>query len=146
MNFREVLRKLLPGIWFGLLAAIAFVATPAIFATLERASAGAVVRQIFAWEAPASLAFGAVLLMLERRAGLDRHHVSGTSQFTGGMMLALGGLFCTVVGYYVLQPMMEAARAGASSGASFGQLHALSTVLFGAKGLCALALAWKAAR
>lgn len=146
MKFGELLRRLLPGVWFGVLAAIAFVATPAAFHVLDRESAGALVRQVFAIEAPTSLALGALLLFVERRAGLDRHLATGASQFTGEMMLVLGALFCTVAGYYGLLPMMEAARAGSATALGFGQLHVLSTLFFGAKGLLVLTLALKAAR
>jgi hypothetical protein len=61
------------------------------------------------------------------------------------MVLALVALFCTVAGYYGLLPMMERARAGASS-LSFLQWHAISLAFFGVKALAVLALAWRAAR
>jgi hypothetical protein len=144
-DWRERVRRFLPGVWLGLLAGVAFIATPAPFATLATADAGRVVRHVFAAEAPTSLAFGVVLLMLERRAGLEYHEATGASQFTGEMILVLGALFCTVMGYYGLQPLMEEARGGTGS-FGFGALHATSTVLFGLKGLFVLALAWKAAR
>lgn len=146
MTFVDTLRKLLPGIWFGLLAAIAFIATPAAFKVLDVASAGLVARRIFEWEAGASLALGIVILMIERRAGFARHQSDGASQFSAEMMLVLGALFCTVAGYYGLQPMMEIARVGGPTSLSFGQLHALSMAFFSAKGLLVLALAWKATR
>jgi len=60
------------------------------------------------------------------------------------MMLALGALFCTVAGYFALQPMMAAARAGQGP-LSFGQLHAVSAVFYGLKLLLVLVLAWRAA-
>ena len=103
------------------------------------------VRRVFEIEAPTSLALGVLLLMLERRAGVARHELTGASQFTAEMMWVLGALFCTLLGHYGLQPMMAQARAGLGD-ASFGQLHLASTALFGLKGLLVLALAWKAAR
>jgi hypothetical protein len=139
------LRRLLPGIWLGLLLCVALVATPAPFATLSPEDAGRVVRRVFAIEAPTSLAFGIVLLTLERREGLARHLAGHGSQFTGEMMLALGALFCTIAGYYGLQPVLEQARAAGAAG-SFGRLHAASVAFFGLKGLLVLVLAWKAAR
>ena len=60
------------------------------------------------------------------------------------MLLALGALFCTVAGYYAIQPMMAAARAGQGAW-SFGALHGASSVFFGLKGLLVLALAWRLA-
>jgi hypothetical protein len=146
MTFSESLRRLLPGIWFGALLAIALIATPAASMSLDKASFGAVARAIFAREAPTSLVLGIVILVIERRDALARHLATGTSQFSSEMMLAIGALFCTVAGYYGLQPMMEQARSGAGTSLSFLQLHAISLAFFGAKGLLVLALAWKAAR
>ncbi len=146
MKIAEIIRKMLPGVWFGLLACIALIATPAAFSSLDSASAGIVARRIFAVEAPTSLALGVLLLIIERRDALARHLATGASQFSGEMMLALGALLCTVAGYYGLLGMLETARAGGAGALSFGQLHALSTVFFGLKGLLVLVLAWKAAR
>lgn len=50
-------------------------------------------------------------------------------------------LFCTVAGYYGLQPMMADAKAGHGI-ASFAALHGVSLGFFGVKGLAVLALAW----
>jgi len=50
-------------------------------------------------------------------------------------------LFCTIAGYYGLQPLMADAKAG-SGIASFGALHGASLAFFGVKGLAVLALAW----
>ena len=145
MKFSERLRRLLPGVWFGVLLAIAAVATPAASGALDLASFGAVARAIFAREAPASMVLGMVLLIIERRDALARHLASGVSQFSVEMVLAIVALFCTVAGYYGLLPAMEQARSGTSS-LSFLQWHALSLAFFGVKGLAVLALAWKAAR
>ena len=146
MDPRERLRRLLPGLWCGLLLAIALIATPAASGALDRATFGVVARAIFAREAPTSLVFGVLILMLERRAALDRHHATGESQFSAEMVLAIGALFCTVVGWYGLQPLMEQVRSGATGTLTFMQLHAVSLAFFGAKGLLALALAWRATR
>ena len=146
MKFTESLRRLLPGLWFGVLLAIALIATPAASGSLDKASFGAVARAIFAREAPASLVFGVLLLAIERRDALARHLATGVTQFSTEMMLAAGALFCTVAGYYGLLPAMELARSGAPTALSFMQLHALSLAFFGAKGLMVLALAWKAAQ
>lgn len=146
MKFSESLRRLLPGIWFGMLASIAFIATPAAFSAIDIAWAGLVVRRIFAVEAPVSLAFGVLIIVIERREAMARHMASAATQFSVEMMLAVAAVFCTVAGYYALQPMMEMARAGGPSALTFSQLHRLSTALFGGKGLLVLALAWKATR
>ena len=132
-------RRLIPGLWAGVLLCIAFIATPAPFATLAVHDAGRVVARIFSQEAYLSLALGAVVLLLERRAAAAGE--SG-SRFSTSMILALTAVFCTVLGYFGLQPMMEAARAGQGSW-TFGQLHAASLVFFGAKIVAVAALAWR---
>jgi hypothetical protein len=146
MTFSERLRRILPGVWFGVLLAIALLAMPAASGALDKASVSAVARAVFAREAPASLVLGMLILMLERRDALARHHATGASQFSTAMLLAAGALFCTVAGYYGLLPALEQARAGAATGLTFLQLHALSLAFFGAKGLMVLALAWRAAK
>jgi hypothetical protein len=132
-------RRLLPGLWAGWLLCVAGLATPAPFATLVQADAGRVVARMLAQEAFSALVLGAVLLVLERLAAKR----SGGPQFSLGMGLALGALFCTVMGYYALQPQMAAAKLGQGA-LSFGQLHALSAGFFVVKLLCVLALAWRA--
>lgn len=136
-------RRLLPGLWLGWLLCVAIVATPAAFALLERADAGRVVARVLGWEAHSALLFGAALLALERVRAKRLADDGGSSQFSAGMALAAGALFCTVVGYFGLQPMMAAARAG-QGGLSFGQLHAVSMVFYGLKLVCVAALAWRA--
>ena len=116
-----------------------------MFSQLERADAGRVVGRIFVQEAWLSLALGALLLVLERgRARLAAEARAG-SVLSAEMMLALGALFCTVAGYFALQPMMPAARAGQGP-LSFGQLHAVSSVLYAVKVLLLAVLAWRAAK
>ena len=146
MKFTESLRRLLPGLWFGVLLAIALIATPAASNSLDKASFGAVARAIFAREAPTSLIFGVLILVIERRDALARHMATGVTQFSSEMLLAAGALFCTVAGYYGLLPAMEQARLGGPTQLTFLQLHALSLAFFGLKGLMVLALAWKATR
>ena len=130
-------RALLSGLWAGMLLCVAGIATPAPFALLAVADAGRVAGRILGQEAYLSLALGLVLVLLERRIARD-----APRQFSSGLVLALGTLFCTVAGYFALQPMMAAARAGQGA-LSFGQLHAISAVFYGIKVLLVLALAWR---
>jgi hypothetical protein len=139
------LRLALPGLWAGLLLCVALVATPAAFAVLPSAEAGKVVGYIFGHEAPTSLALGMLLFILEQVAAATRAQAGHGSRVSGAMLLVLGALFCTVVGYYALQPMMAIARSGQGHW-SFGQLHAVSLGLFGVKMLLVLGLTWRAAR
>ena len=138
------LTRLLPGLWLGGLLCVAGLATPAPFALLERADAGRVVARMLAQEAYASLALGIVLLLLERRAARHAAEVGQGSPFSAGLVLVLGAVFCTVAGYFGLQPMMAAARQGQGT-LSFGQLHAISASIFAVKLVLVAVLAWRAA-
>ncbi len=140
----ERARRLLPGLWAGLLLGVALLATPAPFATLAQADAGRVVARVLAHEAYTSLALGVVLLVLERLHARRAAGAALGSQFNTGMVLSLGALFCTVAGYFALQPLMAAAKAGQGSW-GFGQLHAVSAAFYIVKVGLVLALAWRAA-
>jgi hypothetical protein len=59
------------------------------------------------------------------------------------MALALGAIFCTVAGYFALQPLMGPARAGQGP-LSFAQLHAASAAFYLIKLALVAALAWRA--
>lgn len=134
------------GLWAGVLLAIALIGAPAGFAVLaERADAGRVAGHMFAREAYLSLFLAVVLFILER--GRARHvaEAGQGSMLSTELLLLAGVLFCTVAGYFALQPMMAAARAGQGT-LSFGALHALSTVFYGLKTLLVLALAWRLSR
>ena len=136
------LQALLAALWGGLLLCIAFVATPSAFAVLERAQAGAFVARVFAIEAQVSLALGLVLMMIERRLTRDANEAGQTvPQFSMRLLLPVIALFCTIAGYYGLQPLMAEARTGTGV-ASFAALHGLSLAFFGVKGLAVLGLAW----
>jgi hypothetical protein len=143
MALLDRLRRLLPGLWAGWLLCVSALATPAAFALLDKPTAGRVVARMLAQEAYTGLAIGTVLLVLERLVARRAAQDGSGSQFTTGMVLALAALFCTVLGYFALQPMMEAARAGQGA-LSFGQLHAISLAFYGLKLLLVSALAWRA--
>ena len=152
----QSLARLIPGLWLGLLLCVAGVATPATFALLAQADAGRVVGRILGQEASISLGLGVAVLVLERLAARRAAEAGRGSQFSVGMALALGAIFCTVFGYYGLQPQMAAAKAGLGAlggglpfglpfGLSFGQLHILSAVFYAAKVVLVALLAWRAA-
>ncbi|MBI3368313.1 MAG: DUF4149 domain-containing protein [Burkholderiales bacterium] len=138
------LRRLLPGLWAGALLCGALLATPAPFAVLSTADAGRVVGRIFAQEAWLSLILALGLLSIERRRARDMAEAGAGSVLSTEMLIVLGTVFCTVTGYFAIQPMLPAARAGQGA-LSFGQLHLMSVVLFGIKTLLVLWLAWRAA-
>ena len=133
---------LLAGAWAGVLLCIGAIAAPAAFATLVSADAGRVAGRMFAVEAYMSLAVALVLFVIERQRSRDAAAAGTGSVFSINLLLLFGTLFCTVSGYFAVQPMMAAARAGQGI-VSFGALHAISGGLFVLKGLLVLALAWR---
>ncbi|MEK8050368.1 DUF4149 domain-containing protein [Ideonella sp. DXS22W] len=138
-------QRLLPALWAGALACVGLIATPAPFAMLAVHDAGRVVSRILAQEAWLSLAAGVGVLLLARlRARADAQAGRG-SAFSTDMVLALATVFCTVAGYFAIQPLLPAARAGQGP-FSFGQLHLASASFFVLKALLVLVLAWRASR
>ena len=144
-GFAERLRRVLPGLWAGLMLALGGVAAPSLFALLERSQAGLVAGRLFTVEAQLSLVMCIALGLLERQRGARRAAAGAGSRVSAELLLVLGTLFCTVLGHFALQPMMEAARAGQGRW-SFGALHGLSSALFLLKGLLVATLAWRATR
>ena len=136
-------RRLVPGLWAGVLLCVALIAVPAPFATLSSADAGRVVARIFAQEAWLSLGIAALLLLLERV--LKRQAPDGPKRTLNiDEQLILGSVACSALGYFGVQALLPAARAGQAA-LSFGQLHLLSVVLFALKAALVLVLAWRSA-
>jgi Domain of unknown function (DUF4149) len=130
------------GLWAGILLCIGALAAPSAFATLAPADAGRFVARLFMQEAYLSLGVAIVLFAIERQRTRQVAAVGAGSVFNANLVLLLGTLFCTVAGYFAVQPMMAAARAGQGT-VSFMTLHAVSGGLFALKGLLVLSLAWR---
>ena len=130
-------QMLLAALWGGLLLCVAFVAAPSAFAVLERAQAGLVVARLFSLEANISMAAALLLIIIERRMN--------SAALSTNLLLPAGALFCTVAGYFALQPLMAAAKMGQGS-LSFLTLHAISFGFYGLKTVLVLALAWRASK
>jgi hypothetical protein len=122
----------LPGVWLGLMLAVAFIAAPSAFTQLPKAEAGLFVRELFSTEASCSLGFGALLLLLENRDAARVISESQGSRITPNLMLLMGCIMATVIGYFALQPLMIEARKGLGS-LSFNQLHAISLGFYALK-------------
>jgi Domain of unknown function (DUF4149) len=137
-------RTLVAAVWLGLVLTLATVAAPVLFAGLERAEAGRLAGNLFRIEAHVALGLAVVLFLVERRLASLRARAGQGSALSANVLLVLGALFCTVLGYFALQPLMEAARAGQGRW-SFGALHGVSSSLFALKGLLLLALVWRGA-
>ncbi len=133
---------LIAGLWAGILLCIGAIAAPAAFAMLARPDAGRFVNRLFEQEAYLAIAVAVVLFAIERQRSRDAAEAGTGSVFSVNLMLLLGTLFCTVAGYFAVQPMMQVARTGQGV-VSFGMLHAISSGFFVLKGLLVLALAWR---
>ena len=138
----ERIAALLAGLWGGVLLGIGAIGAPAGFAVIPLELAGRSAGRMFAIEAYVSLAVAVVLLLLLRRIAAARGDSRGLNT---DVLLVLGSLFCLIVGYFVLQPMMAAARAGQGS-MSFASLHGVAGVFFAGKTLLVLGLAWRLSR
>ena len=139
-------QALLAALWGGFLLCVAFAAAPSAFAVLERAQAGLLVGRVFSIEAQVSLAAALILMLLERRRARDAVEAGAVSNvFSMELLLPAVALFCTIAGYYGLQPLMADARAGTGV-ASFAALHGASLAFFAVKGLAVLGLAWRLSR
>jgi uncharacterized protein DUF4149 len=137
-----VVSALVAGIWAGVLASIGAIAAPAAFAVLARQDAGHLVSRMFMVEAYLSLALAMLLFFIERRRTRDAAEAGTGSHVSANLVLLLGTLFCTVAGYFAIEPMMAAARVGQGPW-SYGALHAASASFFVLKGLLVLVLAWR---
>ena len=140
----ERMQTLVSGLWAGSLLAIGGVAAPSLFAVLERQAAGTGAGHIFQMEARISLAVAILMFVLERRRVRDLVESGhSTSALSATLLMVLGALFLTVLGGFVLHPLIQAAKAGQPTALSFGALHGISAGLYWAKALLLVSLAWR---
>lgn len=118
-----MLQRLLLAVWVGAMCASGLLAAPVLFSMLDdRALAGSVAGRLFAETAWLGLASGVLLLALH----WWRFARAGWRFWSLCLMLVL-----VAGGQFVLAPQIAALRtAGLVDTPQFGQLHALSGVLF----------------
>jgi len=140
--------RLLTVVWVGSLLTIGYAVAPVLFASLDRMTAGAVAAQLFRIEGVLGVACGVLLLglanLLIRRGGEAYRRLR---------WLIAGMLVCVLLGYFALQPFMNALRVAAleagtdvahsAYAARFGMLHGVSSVFYLIESLLAIALVWK---
>lgn len=135
---------LLAGVWAGMLLCVALIATRVPFAVLPTPDAGRVATRVLAYEAHTSLAFALLIYIIVRRQARANAAAGIGSVVSGNVLLVLGTLFCTVAGYFAVQPLMEAARAGQGA-LAFSTLHLVSVLFFALKTLLVIVLGWRLA-
>ena len=143
-HWSERLGGLLAGAWAGMLLCVALIATRVPFAVLSLAEAGRVATRVLAYEAHASLVIALLLYIIVRRQARASAATGRGSIVSCNVLLVLGTLFCTVAGYFAVQPMMETARAGQGA-FTFATLHLVSVLFFGLKTVLVIVLGWRLA-
>jgi Domain of unknown function (DUF4149) len=140
--------RLLTVVWVGSLLTIGYAVAPVLFTSLDRIMAGAVAAQLFRIEGVLGVVCGVLLLGLGNvliRRGIESYRPL--------RWLIAGMLVCVLIGYFALQPFMNALRmaaleAGTDVGHSayatrFGVLHGVSSVFYLVESLLAIVLVWK---
>jgi glucan phosphoethanolaminetransferase (alkaline phosphatase superfamily) len=140
--------RLLTVVWVGSLLTIGYAVAPVLFASLDRMTAGSVAAQLFRIEGIVGVVCGVLLLAL-CNVMVRRDFVA----FRRLRWLIAGMLVCVLVGYFALQPFMNALRiaaqeAGTDVGHSvyatrFGVLHGVSSVFYLIESVLGLVLVWK---
>ncbi|WP_206951627.1 DUF4149 domain-containing protein [Trinickia acidisoli] len=139
--------RLLVLIWVGSALTIGYVVAPTLFTMLERSVAGDVAARIFRIEAFVGVTCGILSLalgnMLVRRGGLCYRRLR---------WLIAGMLMCVLIGYFGLQPFMDALRTAARGAgldiahspyaARFGLLHGIATLFYVVETLLGVVLVW----
>lgn len=143
-HWSERLGGLLAGAWAGMLLCVALIATRVPFAVLQAPEAGRVATRVLAYEAHASLVLALLLYVIVRRQARASAAAGAGSIISGNVLLVLGTLFCTVAGYFAVQPMMDAARAGQGA-FTFATLHLASVLFFALKIVLVILLGWRLA-
>jgi hypothetical protein len=139
--------RLLILVWVGSALTIGYLVAPTLFATLARSTAGDVAARLFRIEAFIGVACGILSLTLSNV--LVRRGAAGYRKLR---WLVVGMLVCVLVGYFGLQPFMDALRAqahaegldlaGSPYAARFGLLHGVSTVFYVVETILGLVLVW----
>jgi hypothetical protein len=140
--------RLLTVIWVGSLLTIGYAVAPVLFTLLDRSSAGAVAAQLFRIEGLLGVVCGVLLLVLANV--LIRR---GNEAYRRLRWLIAGMLVCVLLGYFALQPFMNAIRMAAleagtdvahsPDAARFGLLHGVSSLFYLIESLLAIGLVWK---
>jgi hypothetical protein len=140
--------RLLTVIWVGSLLTVGYAVAPVLFTSLDRMVAGAVAAQLFRIEGVLGVVCGVLLLGLANV--LIRR---GNDSYRRPRWLIAGMLICVLVGYFALQPFMNALRMAALEGGTdvghsayatrFGVLHGVSSLFYLVESLLAIVLVWK---
>ncbi|MFX1672789.1 DUF4149 domain-containing protein [Paraburkholderia sp. A2WS-5] len=138
---------LLAMLWVGSQVTIGYAVAPVLFTSLDRTVAGSLAAQLFRIEGMVGAVNGVLLLGLANV--LIRRGEAGYRRLR---WLLIGMLLCVLIGYYALQPFMNAMRMNAmqagvdiahSAWASrFGMLHGVSSAFYLVQSVLGAWLVW----
>ncbi|AKM40065.1 membrane protein [Burkholderia contaminans FFH2055] len=140
--------RLLSAVWVGSLLTIGYAVAPVLFKTLERMTAGSVAAQLFRIEAILGVVCGVLLLALS-----NQQVRRGSSDYRRVRWIVAAMVVCVLVGYFALQPFMNALRVAAMDAGTdianspyasrFGMLHGVSSVFYLVESVLGLMLIWR---
>ncbi|RQU99462.1 DUF4149 domain-containing protein [Burkholderia cenocepacia] len=140
--------RLLSAVWVGSLLTIGYAVAPVLFKTLERVTAGSVAAQLFRIEAILGVVCGVLLLALS-----NQQVRRGSSEYRRVRWIVAAMVVCVLVGYFSLQPFMNALRVAAMDAGTdianspyasrFGMLHGVSSVFYLVESVLGLMLIWR---
>ncbi|MCA8098686.1 DUF4149 domain-containing protein [Burkholderia reimsis] len=140
--------RLLSAVWVGSLLTIGYAVAPVLFKTLERMTAGSVAAQLFRIEAILGVVCGVLLLALS-----NQQVRRGSSDYRRVRWIVAAMVGCVLVGYFALQPFMNALRVAAMDAGTdianspyasrFGMLHGVSSVFYLVESVLGLMLIWR---
>ncbi|CAB3762660.1 membrane protein [Burkholderia sp. MSh2] len=140
--------RLLSAVWVGSLLTIGYAVAPVLFRTLERMTAGSVAAQLFRIEAILGVVCGVLLLALS-----NQQVRRGSNEYRRVRWVVAAMIVCVLVGYFALQPFMNALRVAAMDAGTdianspyasrFGMLHGVSSVFYLVESVLGLMLIWR---
>ncbi|BBA41752.1 MULTISPECIES: DUF4149 domain-containing protein [Burkholderia] len=140
--------RLLSAVWVGSLLTIGYAVAPVLFKTLERMTAGSVAAKLFRIEAILGVVCGVLLLALS-----NQQVRRGSSDYRRVRWIVAAMVVCVLVGYFALQPFMNALRMAAMDAGTdianspyasrFGMLHGVSSVFYLVESVLGLMLIWR---
>ena len=137
--------RLLSAVWVGSLLTIGYAVAPVLFKTLERMTAGTVAAQLFRIEAILGVVCGVLLLALS-----NQQVRRGSGDYRRVRWIVAAMVACVLVGYFALQPFMNALRVAAMDAGTdiansprFGMLHGVSSLFYLVESVLGLMLIWR---
>ena len=145
--FAHRLFALMAMVWVGSQLTIGYAVAPVLFTSLDPMTAGSIAAKLFHIEG--WIGAGCAVLMIALANLLVRR---GAAPYRLLRWLLVGMLLCVLIGYFALQPYMNALRLQATGAGvdianspyahRFGVLHGISSVFYLIESLLGVTLVW----